>query len=175
MIYEDLRELAAEWEDFGYLVGIDDSVIKEIRASNSNRTNCFNKVIITWLKRSSETVTKENLAKAIKAAGNEELAHDILGDTQLKLSFPYLKKKLNPMRSKYNILGSQLGINHYDICAWEVVRCDVSHCMNVVIQKWFEIRNEDFKPSMSVLKEALENIGKCGLYSDLEQKYQGKS
>ena len=170
MIYEDLKKVAANWENFGTMVDVDTEAIKE----NSKKTaDCFKEVIKSWLNGSQENVTKKKLAKAVEVAGNKGLAGDILADPQFVPNLPYLLKKLHSMRSKYNVLGSQLGVPSSHIRTLELVRVDVEYCMNEVVMKWFE--NENSKPSMEVLKEALKYINQFGLYQDLEKKYKGKN
>ena len=172
MIFEDLKCVSASWKNFGIMVGIDNKNIKKIQ-ENSKKTDCFSEVIETWLGGNQENVTREKLAHAVRVAGNEGLACDILADRQFKLTLPYLLKKLRPMMSTYNILGNQLELKSSDIRNWEVVRIDVDYCMNEVVMKWFE--NKESKPSMEVLKDALEFINEFGLYQDLKKKYEGKN
>jgi len=171
MVYEDLKKIAAKWDEFGYQVGIEPDEVEVIRA-NSKQMNCFNEVIKYWLKGDKDKVTREKLAHAVEVAGNSNLARDIRKDPCLKFTFVYLKKKLKGM-AHCRILGSQLGVDSSAIKNWDTVRCDVFYFMNEVVMKWFETESEEFKPSMKVLKEALDCINEVGLRQNLEEKYKG--
>jgi len=154
-------------------VGINFEELKTMKQSVSSGQDCFTQVILGWLNGRQEEVTREKLAHAVEVVGNKRLARNIRMDPSLQFTLPYLRKLLEPVKHRYNVLGCQLGLEYSEIKKFEVVRCDVGLLMSMVVRKWFELEG-DFKPSMKLLKETLHNIDQVGLAQTLEVKYAGK-
>ena len=154
-------------------MGINYGELSAIKQSASSSHNCLDKVILAWLQRSKDKVTRGKLAHAVEVAGDRNLAKNIRIDPSLQLTLPYLRRMLKPVEYRYNVLGSQLGVSHSEIKKFEMVRCDTALIMSKVVRKWFELEG-DYKPSMELLTETLDDMGHAGLSESLKKKYIGK-
>lgn len=76
----ELKVKAADWEDIGVELEVDDGVLKQIKVDNpGDSKSCLRNLFREWLKRGDPQPKWAEIAESIEGIGDEELASKIKG------------------------------------------------------------------------------------------------
>ena len=74
-LQKELRSKAADWEDIGIQLSIDDGQLEQLRSDNHDVSKaCLRGMLRLWLKRVDPAPSWSAIAEAIGVVGDEQLA-----------------------------------------------------------------------------------------------------
>ena len=74
-LQKELRSKAAEWEDIGIQLSIDDGQLKQLKSDNRGDSKaCLREMLRVWLSRVDPAPSWSAIAEAIDAIRDEQLA-----------------------------------------------------------------------------------------------------
>ena len=69
---------AADWEDIGIELEIDDGVLKQIKLDNhGDSKSCLRELFRKWLSQADPSPSWANIIDAVEGIGEEDLAHSL--------------------------------------------------------------------------------------------------
>ena len=78
VLMRELRASAADWEDIGVELEVDDGILKQIKADNHGDSNgCLRELFRKWLSRADPQPSWANIVEAVNGIGDEQLANNL--------------------------------------------------------------------------------------------------
>ena len=65
------------WEDIGIQLNVDDGVLAQVKADNSDSRSCLREMLRYWLRRVDPQPSWKELTDALRSLGEEKLADTI--------------------------------------------------------------------------------------------------
>ena len=77
-LLRELRAKAADWEDIGVELEVDDGELKQIKQDNATDSkSCLRELFRKWLTQTSPEPSWTAIAEAVENLGNEDLARTL--------------------------------------------------------------------------------------------------
>ena len=77
-LQKELRSKAAEWEDIGIQLSVNDGQLKQLKSDNhGNSRACLREMLRVWLSRVRPAPSWSAIAEAIDVVGDEQLAEHL--------------------------------------------------------------------------------------------------
>ena len=78
VLMRELRVKAADWEDIGIELEIDDGILKQIKSDNpADSKSCLRELFRKWLSQGDPSPSWASIIEAVEGIGDEDLARKL--------------------------------------------------------------------------------------------------